>query len=447
MMTRRLAALAAIGVVALLSGPVLAEYFVTDGVDAARRGDYHAVHRLIQDGADIAKARDEAGFTALHWAGVRGYWRSFRELIEAGADVNAVGGDGGTPLHWACHHDNVDMVKLLLDAGADVNVDNRWGRTPLHVAVRRGCSAVASLLIVRGADPNAVTKEGWTPLHVASMSGQPELVELLLLHGADASREDGKGRTAADVERLRPREVSVDAAVLEDYVGLYDLDGATGKVWREGKRLRFREFAPDDLYPIAKDSFYCRQEPWRVDFVRGENGEVSGVEVQFLRRTVTGTKKPSPRYVGSAVCMSCHMDPPQNNPSISWMRSRHGHAYWNLGSDWSFFLAKLRPNYQDMTSPIDDERCHLCHTAGKQDENALFAETYRKEEGVSCEACHGPGSLYIDPEIMANREAFLANGGVIPDENVCRSCHRRGERFDMHEFLPKIAHSHGEEES
>jgi len=138
--------------------------------------------------------------------------------------------------------------------------------------------------------------------------------------------------------------------------------------------------------------------------------------------------------------MSCHSNPGQDNPSLVWMQSRHGHAYWRLGAAWALFLGKLRPQYADLEEPIADDRCLLCHVTGRQDDDALFTASYREAEGVSCEACHGPGSLYIDPEIMGDREAFLAAGGRIPDENTCRSCHRRSENFDWAEFWPKVAH-------
>ena len=138
--------------------------------------------------------------------------------------------------------------------------------------------------------------------------------------------------------------------------------------------------------------------------------------------------------------MSCHSAAEHGNPAVSWMRSRHGHAYWRLGADWALFLAKLRPHYADLERPIGDDRCLLCHVNGRQDDDALFGAGYREEDGVGCEACHGPGSLYVDPEIMTDREAFIANGGRVPDENTCRGCHRNSERFDYAEMWPKIAH-------
>jgi len=432
--------------VVLATASLQAEYAVTDLVGAAKRGDNHAVHRLLETSPDTVGDTDEAGFTALHWAGIRAHWRVFGELLAADAPPNAVGGDGGTPLHWACHNDNAAMIALLLDAGSEVGAANRWGRTPLHVAARRGCNEVAELLLERGADPNAVTAEGWTPLHVASMSGHRTTASILVAGGADRSARDNDGRTAAEVARPRPKAVAVNPDFLDDYVGIYDLGhGASVKVWRQNGGLRIREFAEDGLYPTGRDAFYCVQEPWRVGFLRDAEGGVETIVLHYLRRSVKGRKTASPRYVGVSACTDCHSTAEPGSPHVSWMRSRHGHAYWRLGSDWSRFLAGLRPHYADLTDPLSDHRCLLCHVTGEQDDDALFADSFRVEEGIGCESCHGPGSLYSDPEIMIDRDAFLAAGGVVPTEATCRSCHRRSENFDYEEMLPKIAHGSSEE--
>jgi hypothetical protein len=417
------------------------DYSVTDLVGAARRGDGHAVRRLLELDPELVASTDAADYTALHWAGIRGHWRIFERLIEAGAPVNAVGADGGTPMHWACHHDRADMVRLLLDTGADIGVHNRWGRTPLHVAARRGNAGVATLLLDNGADPNAVTAEGWTPLHVAYRSGHAALVEILLAGGADPQRIDEEGLKPSDGARTRPPATAMESEALDDYVGLYGLGpDATVKVWREDKELYLREFAPDRMYPIGNDRFFCRQEPWRVTFLRDGGGRVTAIQLEFLRRTVRGDRLTRPRYVGSKACRQCHSGGERGGPYVQWLQSRHAHAYWRLGSDWALYLARLRPHYRDLETPISDDRCLLCHTSGAQDPDSLFADGYRVEEGVSCEACHGPGSEYIDPKVMADRGAFLANGGVIPDESTCRSCHRAGDRFDFATWWPKIAH-------
>ena len=111
-----------------------AEYSVTDIVDAAKRGDGHAVHKLIQVDPDQVAARDGDGYTALHWAAIRAHRAIVTELVAAGAPVDAIGADGGTPLHWACHHDHEDTVGLLLDAGAPTYGQESAAREPQALA-------------------------------------------------------------------------------------------------------------------------------------------------------------------------------------------------------------------------------------------------------------------------------------------------------------------------
>ncbi len=416
----------------------------TNIISAAKNGDDHAVRKLLEKDPGLARSTDDRGFTPLHWAGVRGHWHAFRHLIEAGAPVNAVGGDGGTPLHWACHHDRADMVRLLLEQGGDIALANQWGRVAMHVAARRGCLAVAALLLDAGADSNARTREGWTPLHVAYKAGHPRMIELLLARGADPEATDDQGRRPYDQTLQRPAAIELTTQQLDEYVGHYDLGpGYSFKIWREGGGLCIQEFAPDGLYPIGRDLFHCVQEPWRVTFQRDAAGAVTSVAVDFLRRTVQGQRRNHPHYVGSQACRECHLGDEHGNQYMQWVTSRHASAYWRLATDWAKLLASFRPAYRDVTEPISEKRCLLCHITVAQDPEALAAGSYRIEEGVGCEVCHGPGSLYMDPEIMSDREQFLAHGGVVPDETTCLRCHRNPERFDFATWWPKIDHTRG----
>jgi hypothetical protein len=263
---------------------------------------------------------------------------------------------------------------------------------------------------------------------------------VLTTAGADPDLTDDAGQRPADQARERPAAILVDPELLDLYIGLYALGPEfTLKVWREQDRLFIREFAPDELYPIDHDVFFCRQEPWRVTFLRSDQGEITGIEVQYLRRTVQGEKMTLPLYVGSFRCKECHHGSVHGNQYVEWLRSRHALAYWRLATDWAEFLAHQRQQYHDITAPLQEQRCLMCHTTGAQDPDALFAQTFAQDEGVGCEACHGPGSAYIDSEVMADRDSFLAHGGSVPDEQTCRRCHRN-DRFEFAEWWPQIAH-------
>ena len=164
------------------------------------------------------------------------------------------------------------------------------------------------------------------------------------------------------------------------------------------------------------------------------------LKCRFLRRAVRGVKRDSPQYVGSHACRSCHSGGESGGEYVNWLRSRHAAAYWRLATDWALYLARLRPHFQDLENPREDARCLLCHATAAQDEEALFAGTFDPREGVGCEACHGPGSGYLNARVMADRAAFLSAGGQIPDERTCRRCHRNPERFKFDEWWPRIAH-------
>jgi ankyrin repeat protein len=54
-----------------------------------------------------------------------------KRAIENEADVNAKDEYGWTPLHWACYNGKVAIISFLLDKKADVNAEDNYGDTPL----------------------------------------------------------------------------------------------------------------------------------------------------------------------------------------------------------------------------------------------------------------------------------------------------------------------------
>jgi hypothetical protein len=64
---------------------------------------------------------DDAGRTALMWASEGGHEKVVRILLDAGADVNAQGGEYGNALQAASYHGHEKVMQILLDVGTDVN--------------------------------------------------------------------------------------------------------------------------------------------------------------------------------------------------------------------------------------------------------------------------------------------------------------------------------------
>lgn len=102
-----------------------------------------------------------------------------RELLAAGADINALGDSifmrGQTALMWAVSRDDIDMSRRLLEAGADVNAANLSGSTALHIAVQVCSPEFVRQLLEAGADPNAHPKNGQSPFELCAGNSDREL--------------------------------------------------------------------------------------------------------------------------------------------------------------------------------------------------------------------------------------------------------------------------------
>uniref|UniRef100_A0A1B6LPG5 Uncharacterized protein n=1 Tax=Graphocephala atropunctata TaxID=36148 RepID=A0A1B6LPG5_9HEMI len=101
-------------------------------------------------------------------------------LLAKGTCVDARDNAGYTALHYAVRKGNTSMCKLLLAAGASVNVTTKAGlATPLHRAAMEGHMDVISLLLKSGADPLAKDAEGRTAADRARDNHHEAVLELL----------------------------------------------------------------------------------------------------------------------------------------------------------------------------------------------------------------------------------------------------------------------------
>jgi ankyrin len=133
-------------------------------------------------------AADADGTTPLHWAVYNGDAQQVRELIKAGADVNARNDYGATPLTEAAETGNTDIIGQLLKAGADPESSNDDGQTALMILARTSNIAAAELLLKHRAKVDAAEKwRGQTALMWAAAERQPEMVKLLIRHGASVN--------------------------------------------------------------------------------------------------------------------------------------------------------------------------------------------------------------------------------------------------------------------
>lgn len=103
---------------------------------ATLAGQVEEVNKLLQQGTDPNLVYNTN--TALTYAARDGFTEIARVLIDHGADVNWIDGEGVTPLILASFKNHIELVQLLLAHGADKTIKDQWDRTALDYALRRG---------------------------------------------------------------------------------------------------------------------------------------------------------------------------------------------------------------------------------------------------------------------------------------------------------------------
>jgi len=132
-----------------------------------------------------------------------------------------------------------------------------------------------------------------------------------------------------------------------------------------------------------------------------------------------GAAPPAHKYAGATKCRSCHRKEPIGNQYGVWEASKHAKAFETLASEKALRWAREA----GVADPQTDDRCVKCHIAGHGAPPEMLSRRYKREEGVSCEACHGPGWDYRKKKIMIDRELAISKGLVPQSEAVCTTCH------------------------
>jgi Cytochrome c554 and c-prime len=133
-------------------------------------------------------------------------------------------------------------------------------------------------------------------------------------------------------------------------------------------------------------------------------------------------------YIGIEKCAAvCH-----NTKDIGYQydiirKSPHAHAYNILLSGKAARYAKKANTKGD---PGQSQVCLSCHITGAGLDSSFFAVTYKKEDGITCEACH---------------KAPYTTKTFIPKEADCLKCHENSvhktRKFDYKVNCAKIAHN------
>jgi hypothetical protein len=154
-----------------------------------------------------------------------------------------------------------------------------------------------------------------------------------------------------------------------------------------------------------------------------------------------GAQEKVHKYIGADKCKMCHMAEAKGNQYGAWLKSTHAKAFETLAGEKALAIAKQKGLAK---APQETDACLKCHVTGFGKPAEAFEATFKKEQGVSCESCHGPGSDYKAMEIMKDHAKSVAAGLVVPDEKTCTGCHNAEsptfKAFDYKAALAKVAH-------
>ncbi|CAN9432399.1 unnamed protein product [Alternaria alternata] len=172
-----------------------------------------AVVALLDAGANI-EAIGKAGAKPLAMALESGDYGIITLLLERGANVHSRADGMTCALFYAVQMGYVDIVNILLeDYGAreDIHRTDLTGRSILHVLVHTHVDCMLSILdklIGEGANVNAEDYSGSTPLHEAAKLGSSVMVSGLLEYGATINVQNRQGKTPLDLAQAKKhREV------------------------------------------------------------------------------------------------------------------------------------------------------------------------------------------------------------------------------------------------
>jgi len=140
-------------------------------------------------------------------------------------------------------------------------------------------------------------------------------------------------------------------------------------------------------------------------------------------------------YVEADQCKVCHTAENIGKQFPLWESSLHSQAFELLDSKKAFDTA-IHNGVRDL--PTESRECLKCHAPLYENSEEL------KQEGVTCEVCHGPGSAYKSLYRMKIREEAIKYGLTeynSPEEirKSCVECHGN-EGFDFKSAWEIIKH-------
>jgi ankyrin repeat protein len=392
----------------LLRAQLTRRFAVSSGtagiIAAAGRGDVPAIEAELARDGELAWASDETGDTALHHAAKNGQLDVVNVLIAAGANVDAVRGDGYRPIHCALMpnwHFQVSLgtrrkiADMLLSRGARytifiaallgdeafvrssldrdrslANFEDTCRHRVLSAAVRRGDAAMTRLLLDHGADPN-LPEEGaphGLSLWIAVNDRQQEIVRMLLARGADPNAEvESSGTPMSQAARDSSLTAMLRAAGGREQTSERD---QVGRLLEQGKLDEAERMLRDNLHWIHDD-----EAGWGDGILAGPAHDGRHDIIAMLMRLgarVPAVSKWAPEYyfkheATAAFLLEQGMDPDH----MTWHRFTLLH---HMAAKGEVHKARLLLDHGATIDAIDDEyRSTPLGVAARRGQRAMVA--------------------------------------------------------------------------
>jgi len=135
------------------------------------------------------------------------------------------------------------------------------------------------------------------------------------------------------------------------------------------------------------------------------------------------------KYIGAAKCKMCHSGKEIGEQYQHWAEGPHAKAWATLATD----EAKKFGSERDVADPQKSDECIQCHMTGFGVADEELAKGFKKDLGVQCESCHGPGEAHMKARFKAAATAKKGEhvevpaGEIVsmPPASTCLGCHNK----------------------
>jgi len=158
---------------------------------------------------DNLEERNAAGDTAVIVAAREGRIDILEQLVQHGANINALDLKKRDVLNIAVTTRNPDLARVALKLGADATmVTSVYDGGAIIYASAKGATDIVKMLLEAGAPVNRVNNLGWTALLEVAILGSDtkpyhDIAMQLIAAGADKSITDNDGKSPFDHARAK----------------------------------------------------------------------------------------------------------------------------------------------------------------------------------------------------------------------------------------------------